>query len=77
MTHSINYYIQLPEELANKIDSLPKDELADVAYRVLNIRKHRMDKGIKTLVLDKSSTNFEVTLEQALVLAHGLLAKAV
>lgn len=77
MTHSINYYIQLPEQLANKIDSLPKDELANVAYRLLNIRKNRTERGFDKFCIDKDFTNFELTSEQALVLAHGLLAKAI
>ena len=72
----INYYIQLPSLLSEKIDSLSYDELVQVAYKLLVMSKNIKSRGFDEFVPTLECAEFSITHKQAVSLAHGCLAKA-
>lgn len=81
MTQSINYYIQLSDELSTAIDGMSADELITLAGTLLFCRSvlnnvksfERFQEVYAQETLDK----YGVTCKGVVTLAHGLLAKAV
>lgn len=82
MTHSINYYIQLSDELSTMIDNASKKQLADLAHQVmsnwhvLETVEYRNFEEVDYAAKVAKSYGFTEN-RQMLQLAHGLLAKAV
>lgn len=89
MTHSINYYIQLSDELSTAIDKMSPDELINVATQLLSLRKSVIRQNVAGVVYNKSANSNRmfslhlhvceniIDLDGITTLAHGLLAKAI
>lgn len=71
MSQSINYYIQLSDEISNHIDSMSTDRLIELAHTVLDVYQ----KGVNNPKLQDEF--WGTPFKNLPVLAHGLLAKAV
>lgn len=84
MTQSINYYFQLEDELSTTIDSMDKQDLIALAYRLLSIHQNAygfVHKVILSGLPDsqgfKLNRELKLADEDLIQLAHGLLSKAV
>jgi hypothetical protein len=79
MSHSINYYIQLPDNVSEYIDDKSIDELLDsskellYAHTVLTYPNLHSDSHV-TIATDLLA-QYGITLEKCITLAHGLLSK--
>lgn len=73
MSQSINYYIALSDELSTAIDGMSKEELAVLAYEVM----HWYTKEHNTMTELCHKLMMAVPEKDCILLAHGLLAKAI
>jgi hypothetical protein len=73
MSKPINYYLSQPisDSLSDRVDSMTKEQLIDFAKDLLESRKHCIKRGFVSLPL------YNTTIQNALQLAYGCLAKAI
>lgn len=76
MTQSINYYIQLSDEISTAIDSMTKEELIYMAFRVLDTYQQHSPFPCKRIYIYNPLKWFKLPNEHLIKLAKGLLDKA-
>lgn len=77
MTHSINYYIQLPDELSTTIDQLGRQAMLELANDCLYKSINFCPDAIPDVAIFIGESTYDVKHSELLRIAHGLLAKAI